>query len=154
MPAKGQDMQRSQLIARLIGPVLCTIGIAMLVNQAAFRDIAQQFLANPAIIYISGVLLLTAGLAILNAHPLWTPDWRSLITLLGWIATLAGVWRIFAPRFVPFVGSAVLAHTHFFLGTGIVLLVLGGYISFKGYVAEPRSQPEWRPDHEQARHRR
>jgi len=154
MPAKGQDMQRSQLIARLIGPVLCTIGIAMLVNQDAFHAIAQAFLANPAIIYISGVLSLTAGLAILNAHPMWTSDWRSLVTLAGWIATIGGIWRIFAPKFVPFVGNAVIANPHFFLGTGIVLLVLGGFLTFKGYVADPRSQREWRHDHEQAHHQR
>ena len=154
MPAKGQDMQKSHQIARLIGPVLGTIGIAMLVNPDAYRHIAEQFLGMSAIIYISGVLLLTAGLAILNAHPLWTSDWRSLITLLGWIATIAGVWRIFAPKFVPFVGNAVIANAHFFLGAGIVLLALGCFLTFKGYVAEPLSQPEWRPDHEQARHRR
>ena len=135
MPAKGQDMHRSQLIARLVGPVLCTVGIAMLVNQDGYRQIAEQFLGNPAIIYISGVLLLTAGLAILNAHPLWTSDWRSLITLLGWIATMAGVWRILAPKFVPFVGGAIIVNPHFFLGTGIVLLALGSFITFKGYVA-------------------
>jgi len=154
MPAKGQDMHRSQFIARLIGPVLCTVGIAMLVNPGAYREIAQQFLGNPAIIYLSGVLLLTAGLAILNAHPLWTRDWRSLITLLGWVATMAGVWRILAPKFVPFVGSAIIASPHFFLGAGIVLLALGGFITFKGYVTEPHGQHEWRPDHEQARHQR
>ena len=134
MPAKGQDMHRSQLIARLVGPVLCTVGIAMLVNQDGYRQIAEQFLGNPAIIYISGVLLLTAGLAILNAHPLWASDWRSLITLLGWIATMAGVWRILAPKFVPFVGGAIIVNPHFFLGTGIVLLALGSFITFKGYV--------------------
>ncbi len=147
-------MHRSQFIARLIGPVLCTVGIAMLVNQDAYRGIAQQFLANPAFIYITGVLLLTAGLAILNAHPLWTRDWQSVITLLGWLGTMAGVWRILAPNFVPFVGSPIIAGQHFFLGAGIVLLALGGFITFKGYVAEPRSQHDWRPDHEQARHKR
>ena len=152
MPAKGQDMHKSQLIARLIGPVLCTVGIAMLINQETYREIARQFLANPAIIYISGVLLLTAGLAILNAHPFWTRDWRSTITLLGWVATVAGVWRIFAPNFVLFVGGAIIANPHFFLGTSIVLLALGSFITFKGYVAEPRGHYEWRSDHEQARH--
>jgi hypothetical protein len=152
MPAKGQDMHRSQFIARLIGPVLCTVGIAMLVNPDAYRDIAHQFLTISAFIYVSGVLLLTAGLAILNAHPLWTRDWRSLITLLGWLATMAGVWRILAPNFVPFVGNMIIAHPHFFLGAGIVLLALGGFITFKGYVTESRDQPEWRSDHEQARH--
>ena len=143
MPAKGQDMQRSQLIARLIGPVLCTVGIAMLVNQDAYRDIAQQFLANPSIIYISGVLLLTAGLAILNAHPLWTSDWRSVITLLGWIATMGGVWRIFAPKLVPFVGFTIVASQHFFLGCGIVLLALGSFVTFKGYVDMGHAATEW-----------
>ena len=147
-------MTRSQPIARLIGPVLCTVGIAMLANQAAYRDVAQQFLANPAIIYISGILLLTAGLAILNAHPMWTRDWRSLVTLLGWIAILAGVWRILAPKFVPFVGSAIIASAYFFVGAGIVLLALGAFLTFKGYVAEPHSHREWRLDHEQARHQR
>jgi hypothetical protein len=135
MPAKGQDMQKSHQIARLIGPVLCTVGVAMLANPDAYRQIAQQFLATSAFIYVSGVLLLTAGLAILNAHPLWTRDWRSLITLAGWMATVAGVWRILAPNYVPFIGAMIIAHEHFFLGAGIVLLTFGGFITFKGYVS-------------------
>jgi hypothetical protein len=156
MPAKGQDnsMQPSLTVARLVGPVLCTVGIAMLVNEAAYRDIAQQFIANPAIIYISGVLLLTAGLAILNAHPLWTRDWRSVVTLIGWIATMGGVWRIFGPKFVPFVGGAIIASPHFFLGLGIVLLALGSFITFKGYVAETPPASTAERHHEQARHQR
>ena len=41
MPAKGQDtMDKSLIIARLIGPVLAAIGIGMLVNQAMYREIA------------------------------------------------------------------------------------------------------------------
>ena len=141
MPAKGQDMQKSQQIARLIGPVLCTIGVAMLANPGSYRHIAEQFLTISAFIYVTGVLLLTAGLAILNAHPLWTADWRSLITLAGWMATVAGVWRILAPQYVPFVGAAIIAHAHFFVGAGIVLLALGGFITFKGYVAEEAEAP-------------
>jgi hypothetical protein len=135
MPAKGQDMQRSYYIARLIGPVLCTVGIAMLVNPETYRQIAHQFLLTPAFLYVTGVLLLTAGLAILNAHPLWTPDWRSLVTLIGWMATAAGVWRILAPQYIPFVGGAIIAHEHFFIGVGVVLLAAGGFLSFKGYVS-------------------
>ena len=128
-------MQKSHLIARLIGPVLCTIGIAMLINPETFRQIAQEFLVTPAFLYITGVLLLVAGLAILNAHPLWTPDWRSLVTLLGWMATVTGVWRILAPQFIPFVAQAILAHEHFFIGVGVVLLAIGGFLTFKGYVS-------------------
>jgi hypothetical protein len=135
MPAKGQDMQKSYYIARLIGPVLCTVGIAMLVNPETYRQIAHQFLATSAFLYITGVLLLTAGLTILNAHPLWTPDWRSLVTLLGWMATIAGVWRILAPQYIPFVGGGLIAHEHFFIVVGVVLVAAGGFLTFKGYVS-------------------
>lgn len=127
-------MQTSQVIARLLGPLLATIGVGMLTNTETYRVIGQQFLTTYAIIYLSGVMVLCFGLAILNAHPQWTPDWRSVITLVGWIFTAAGVWRIIAPQFVPFVGGAILSHAGFFTGAGVVLLALGGFITFKGYM--------------------
>jgi hypothetical protein len=128
-------MERSQAIARLTGPVFCAIGIGLLANNAVYRQMAGQFLAGYPFIYFSGILALVGGLAILNAHNDWTRDWRSLITLLGWIMTMVGVYRIIAPQFVNFVGTAVIAHSGFLYGAGIVLLALGGFLTFKGYAA-------------------
>ena len=87
-------MQKSQAIARLIGPVLCAIGIGMLTNGATYREMAGQFLATYPFIYFSGILILVAGLLILNVHNVWTPDWRSVITALGWLMCIGGVFRI------------------------------------------------------------
>ncbi|MGH6663379.1 MAG: hypothetical protein ACREB2_00550 [Pseudolabrys sp.] len=128
-------MQASLVIARLIGPLFATIGIGMLINNAVYRQIGQQFLASYPVIYLSGIMVLSIGLAILNAHAHWTRDWRSAITALGWIMTLAGVWRLIAPQFVVFVGGAVLANSGFLIGAGVVLLALGGFLTFKGYAA-------------------
>jgi hypothetical protein len=128
-------MQASHIIARLLGPLLATVGIGMLTNTETYRIIGQQFLSTYGIIYVSGIIVLSFGLAILNVHNAWTRDWRSVITLTGWVFTTAGVWRIIAPQFVPFVGGAILANHGFFTGCGAVLLALGGFITFKGYVA-------------------
>jgi len=137
MPAKGQDadVQTSIIIARLIGPLFATIGVGMLANTDTYQQIGQQFLSTYAIIYLSGIIVLLMGLIILNVHNLWTRDWRSVITVAGWIFTIAGVWRIIAPQFVPFVGGAVLGNPGFFTGAGIVLIALGGFITFKGCVS-------------------
>jgi hypothetical protein len=137
IPAKGQDisMQASLMIARLIGPLFATIGIGMLANTEAYRQVGEQYLASYPIIYFSGVLLFAAGLTILNFHHVWTRDWRALITAIGWLMALAGVWRIMAPPFVVYVGSSVLAGNNFFIGTGLFLLALGGFITFKGYIS-------------------
>jgi hypothetical protein len=128
-------MERSQFIARLAGPVLSAVGIGLLANQAVYRQMAGQFLAGYPFIYFSGILALVGGLAILNAHNGWTRDWRSVITLLGWLMCAVGTWRIIAPQFVNFVGSAATAHSGFFWGAGIVMLSLGALLTVKGYAA-------------------
>jgi hypothetical protein len=128
-------MHPALTIARLIGPVFCAIGIGMLANQSTYREMAGQFLAGYPFIYFSGILALISGLAILNAHHDWTRDWHSLITAIGWVLTGVGVFRIFAPQFVAFVGTQAVAHGGFFTGAGIMLLALGGFITFRGYAA-------------------
>jgi len=137
MPAKGQDtpMQKSLTIARLVGPVLAAIGVGMLSNQATYREMAAQFLGGLPFIYFSGILGLVAGLYILNVHNAWTPDWRSTVTMIGWVLTCVGAFRIIAPQFANFIASAIIANAGFFTGLGIVLIALGGFITFKGYVA-------------------
>ncbi|MGA7002596.1 MAG: hypothetical protein WBZ28_11725 [Pseudolabrys sp.] len=137
MPAKGQDtpMQKSLTIARLVGPVLAAIGVGMLSNQATYREMAAQFLGGLPFIYFSGILALVAGLYILNVHSAWTPDWRSTVTMIGWVLTCVGAFRIIAPQFANFIASAIIANAGFFTSLGIVLIALGGFITFKGYVA-------------------
>ena len=126
-------MQTSLIIARLVGPLFATIGVGMLTNTETYRKIAEEYLTNPAIIYFSGMMILLIGLAILNAHSAWTPDWRSAVTFIGWLMTVVGVWRIIAPQFIPFVAGAVIANKHFFVAFGALLVTLGGFVTYKGY---------------------
>ncbi len=128
-------MDRSHAIARLAGPVLSAIGVGMLANGAVYRQMAAQFIGGYPLIYFSGVLLLVAGLGILNLHSRWTRDWRSVITALGWIFTCVGTFRIVAPQFVNFVAGAILANNGFLSGFGLALLALGAFLTFKGYAA-------------------
>jgi hypothetical protein len=128
-------MQSSLNIARLVGPVLSAVGIGMLANQATYREMATQFLAGLPFIYFSGVLMLVAGLAILNVHKDWTRDWRSTVTAIGWILTCVGTFRIIAPQFANFIASSIIENAGFFTGLGIFLVTVGGFVTFKGYVA-------------------
>jgi hypothetical protein len=79
--------------------------------------------------------MLVAGLAILNAHPVRTRDWRSTVTAIGWFLTGIGTFHITAPQFANSIAGAIIPKAGFFPGLGIVLLVRGGLITFKGYGA-------------------
>jgi hypothetical protein len=135
MPAKGQEhsMSTSIFLAKLIGPVCLVIGLALLINRAAFRALAGEFLNSPALMFLSGVITLPAGLAIVLTHNVWAADTRILITILGWLAVVGGALRMLAPERAAAVGRTMLA-TPFTLciSTG-VYLVFGGLLSFFGY---------------------
>ncbi len=123
----------SRYLAKLIGPVFLAMGAGMLLNGAVFRPMAEQFLSNYAFIYLSGLLALPIGIAIVLAHNVWTPDWRVLITLFGWLAMIGGVFRIVYPQLVQRVGGAIFHLAAAPAVGGAVVIVLGCVLSYFGY---------------------
>src|ERR1700674_5706926 len=90
-------MTTSKNIAALIGPTLIAIALAMLFNLGSFPAMIDQVSRDPALIFVSGVLLFVAGLAILRAHNVWTGGWPVLVSALGALAVLGGLGRMFFP---------------------------------------------------------
>src|SRR5436190_9392430 len=128
-------MQRSIFLAKLVGPLLAAIGAALIFNADIFRTMAAEFLKSYALIYLAGLLALTAGLAVVNTHNEWTADWRVVITILGWLCVIGGIVRIVFPRLVETLGTSMVATTSsgWIIGEGVVFLALGAWLSFKGY---------------------
>src|SRR3984893_6962864 len=90
-------MTTSKSIAGLIGPTMVAMAAAMLVNLGALPALMEQVARNPALIFLSGILLFVAGLAIVRAHNLWVVDWSVLVTVFGWLAVLGGLVRVLFP---------------------------------------------------------
>src|SRR5260370_20777079 len=101
------------------------LGLALLINGAALRTLAGEFLDSSALTFLSGVITLPAGLAIVLTHNVWAGDWRILITILGWLPVVGGLLRLLAPQRATAVGRPLLAtpstlhiSTGAYLGTG------------------------------------
>jgi len=129
-----QLMASSKFIARLIGPVFVVSGIAMLLNRDGYPAMVDEFLRSPALIYIAGFLALLGGLAIVNVHNSWDWGWPLIVTVIGWLAVIGGIFRMVAPQYVQTLGSAMFAHSAAVVVIAIVSVVLGGFVSFKGYM--------------------
>jgi hypothetical protein len=106
-------MNTSRYIARLMGPVLLIIGIGMIaglfVEAESYSSLMKEFIGSRALIFITGVLALLAGLAIVNAHNLWVPDWRVVVTVLGWLFILRGIMNLVSPAVVQTMGDRIVA---------------------------------------------
>ncbi len=131
-------MDRSIQLAKLIGPPFLAVGLGLLVNQKTYWDMTDEVIRHPSavsnmLIYLSGVLAMIVGLAVVNAYRSWTLDWRVVITIIGWLFLLVGIARIVLPDIVLKLGSTVYGSPTSLVIAAIISLVLGGFLSFKGY---------------------
>jgi hypothetical protein len=72
---EANRMKTSKTIAGLICPTLVIIAASMLLNIGSFPALAEQVSRDPALIFVSGILLFVAGLAIVRVHNRWTNGW-------------------------------------------------------------------------------
>ena len=134
MPAKGQDMQTSIFLAKLIGPVALVAAISLFLNRSTFIALAQEFMRSPALLYLSGLLTMTAGVAIVLAHNRWVAAWPVLITIFGWLAAIGGAARIALPTQTRKIGEAMLDKPMAMNIGGAIWATIGLIFCFYGYI--------------------
>ena len=126
-------MGYSELLAGLLGPVLATIGLAMLTNRHALEAMAGQMPASLPVVFLAGLLLLVAGLSIVRVHNIWVADWRVIITLAGWFSVIGGLVHMLMPEQSAAVALPVASNRGTATSTGLLFFMLGLYLSLKGY---------------------
>ncbi len=121
-PGKREaKMTSSKQIAGLIGPTL----IALTVSESLNLHIWATNLAS--VIYLNGTLLFVAGLSIVRVHNRWTRSWPVMVTLVGWVAILGGLFRMFAPQ-AHQGGQNIPTYAVILL-----LFAIGVFLTFKAY---------------------
>jgi len=128
-------MDNSIFLARLLGPTLAIVGIALVVHRKTFASVLQEFIVAHALSYLAGLIALAAGLALVLTHNVWSADWRVLITLIGWIALAKGLMLLLLPQFTNNVGNWFLAHRAAFLASAAFSFVIGAVLCGFGYSA-------------------
>lgn len=126
-------MTTSKMISGLMGPTLVAIAIAMLFNFGSFPEFAEQVSRDPALIFLSGILLLVAGLAIVRAHNVWTGGWPVLVTIFGWLAIVGGLVRMLFPMRLAAIAASLGQSTGLIIGVSIVLLLIGAFLTLMGF---------------------
>jgi hypothetical protein len=129
-------MQASIFLARLLGPLLLLPGLGLLTNQRAFRTMAGEVIGSVTLVYLFGLMDFAAGLAIVLVHNVWVPNWRVIITLLGWLLLIRGAARVLIPETLMGYAKTMLRRQNVYLVSGIVLSLLGLVLCYFGYIAK------------------
>jgi len=125
-------MANSKQIAGLVGPTL----VAMLVAEFPLVQPHLYDSQIPPVVYLSGVLMFVAGLAVVRVHNIWARNWTVLVTLTGWFFLVLGLIRMFAAS--QYRQAAAGASSTAFMAFEGVLLVIAFIITYQGYRRPPR----------------
>ena len=120
-------MHNSRSIAGLVGPAI----VATVVSEFPLVQPQLYDAQIPPVVYLRGVLMFVAGLAIVRAHHRWARDWTALVTATGWGLLLLGLVRMFAAG--AYQRSSAATRPGVFMTLEGGLLVVGLVLTYKAY---------------------
>jgi 1,4-dihydroxy-2-naphthoate octaprenyltransferase len=124
-------MASSRNIAGLLGPAI----VAMVASEFPLVQPHLYDLQIPPVVYLSGVLMFVAGLAVVRAHNQWARNWTVLVTLTGWLFLLLGLLRMFAAS--RYQQAAQATSSTAFMVLESLLFLVGVVLSYQGYRRGP-----------------
>ena len=87
----------SVMIADVLGVFLAVMGIAMVVNGKATAAAIEESVAHKGIMFLWGMFALMAGAIIVVLNNVWTTGLPLVVTIIGWLALLKGLFILLAP---------------------------------------------------------
>lgn len=123
----------SIFLAQLLGLYFIIAGFIIMFRRKSLIPVVYEFGHNPALIFIIALVELIAGLAITIAHPIFAPDWRGIITLIGWLMILESVMYMMLPfsgmrRFIR-----LFNRSQWYISGGFISVALGAYLAVVGF---------------------
>ena len=89
---------RTPFLSRLIGLYAILVALSMFSRGQATVETVAALLQNPSIVFVLGVVMLAAGLAMVLAHNIWSGGALVVVvTLVGWMTRIKSLVFLFLP---------------------------------------------------------
>lgn len=118
-------MQKTKSIAAIAGPTL----IVMIAAEMKFWNPTLYDTQIAPVVYLNGVLLFVAGLAIVRNHNIWTYGWPTVLTLSGYTTLVVGLFRMFFPQ----VQQEKFENNLPVFMAEVIMIFIGIFLTFKAY---------------------
>ena len=126
------EFDYSMFLAKVLGLYLFLTSLAFLLNQQRFKKIFHDIVSDQGVLTVAGCVGMLIGLLIVLTHSMWMSDWPVLITIIGWVAILQGIARIYFPEgYAKWVKDCL--HKTGFLVWNWVWLFIGVYLIWVGF---------------------
>ena len=116
------------LFAKVLGIYLIVSGLFLILKGKTVPHLLKDFFDHPAIVYLTGVILIFLSSIYLIQYSVWDGTWKVVVTLFAWIVMLKGLTYIFFPQVLDKI--AVAKFRNYFSVYGVVAIIIGVYLFF------------------------
>ena len=120
----------SIFVARIAALIYIPLGIAMLTGQVKAQEMFANYEKSPVLTLFVGIFAVIAGTFLVTYHNIWVKDWPVLVTLLGWIGVIEGVFFIAFPKPMLKAGKKISTNDIVWSLFALALGLLFGYFGF------------------------
>ena len=125
----------SLILAKILGAFFTIIGVSVILRRNELEKIVEEFTKSRMLSFIMGEFILIAGLFILALHNVWEYNWRTIITVIGWLTAIKGATYLMLPQKDFKKVIEVFNKKNLYSLWGVLIIALGIYLLIKGFQA-------------------
>ena len=126
-------METSVFIARVFGLCYLVIGTGVMLNRKIFAQTMEDFGKSAASTFYGGLLALVVGVVIILTHNVWVSNWTVMITLIGWLGFIKGIWLIVFPTTVSKFVRLYRQNENLLRVHAMVAFIFGAVLTYFGF---------------------
>lgn len=119
-------MEITFLIAKIMGIYMMVSGFVLILKGKSLIMIMKDFYDHPALMYLTGTILIFLSSIYLIQFNLWDFTYRAVVTIFVWLIMLKGLSYIFIPKFLSEI--PIKKYQKYFVLYGFVSIFVGVYL--------------------------
>jgi hypothetical protein len=127
---------RTRMFARVLGPFVAILGMTVVARASEMRKLVSDFESNSVWAWVTGAFVLLIGVVVIALHPYWRGAAAIMISLLGWMIALRGLFLLAFPTVFMSAANATIGMGPVWIAVSIVLAVVGLYLTYVGWSPE------------------
>jgi hypothetical protein len=125
------------MFARVLGPFLVIVDVMAVVRASDMRGLLSEFAATSLWPWVTGALIVLFGLIIIAGHQYWRGAAAIIVSLLGWLVALRGLFMLAFPQTFVSVANNMIGAEAWWRAVCIVFALVGVYLTYVGWAPAP-----------------
>lgn len=143
MSSTEQSRARTRNFARVLGPYLVIVTAVAVARASDMQPLISEFNVNSGFPWVTGAFVLLSGLVVIALHQYWRDAAAVIVSVLGWLTALKGLFLLAFPGAYFSVADAWVDADVWWRAAFVVVGLIGLYLTYVGWAPAP-SRPKAR----------